>query len=150
MRSLLLSTALVLSFAGADALAAGDFGSAEEAKAMLERAVAAVQEDKDAALSTFTAGGEGFKDRDLYVFCGDMEGNFTAHGANAALIGQSLKGLEDKAGTPLGETIYAEAIEGEYHVVEYMWPRPGETDPSQKASYVTKVADQVCAVGYYR
>jgi hypothetical protein len=31
-----------------------------------------------------------------------------------------------------------------------MWPRPGATEPVQKVSYVTKVGDQVCAVGYYK
>jgi hypothetical protein len=31
-----------------------------------------------------------------------------------------------------------------------MWPRPGTTDPVQKVSFVTKVGDQVCAVGYYK
>jgi hypothetical protein len=31
-----------------------------------------------------------------------------------------------------------------------MWPRPGGTDPVQKVSFVTKVGDQVCAVGYYK
>jgi hypothetical protein len=31
-----------------------------------------------------------------------------------------------------------------------MWPRPGTTDPVQKISYVTKIGDQVCAVGYYK
>ena len=46
--------------------------------------------------------------------------------------------------------MYAVAVEGEFSVVEYVWPRPGETEPVQKASYVTKVADQVCGVGYYK
>src|SRR4029077_16715611 len=48
---------------------AADFGTAEEAKAMLERAVAAVKEDKAKALDMFQKGEGGFKDRDLYVWC---------------------------------------------------------------------------------
>ncbi|MGA8435874.1 MAG: hypothetical protein WB713_14015 [Methyloceanibacter sp.] len=48
---------------------AADFGTAEEAKAMLERAVAAVKEDKAKALDMFNNGDGGFKDRDLYVWC---------------------------------------------------------------------------------
>jgi hypothetical protein len=51
------------------AAAAADFGTAEEAKAMLERAVAAVKEDKARALDMFNKGEGGFKDRDLYVWC---------------------------------------------------------------------------------
>ena len=48
---------------------AAEYGTADEAKAMLERAVAAVKEDKAKALDMFNKGEGGFKDRDLYVFC---------------------------------------------------------------------------------
>jgi hypothetical protein len=48
---------------------AAEFGTAEEAKAMLEKAVAAVKEDKAKALDMFNKGEGGFKDRDLYVWC---------------------------------------------------------------------------------
>ena len=126
---------------------AGSFGTSEEAKAMLERAVAALKADKDGALAKFTKGEGGFKDRDLYPFCGGPDGNFTAH---PKLLGKSLKDLKDKAGKPLGQEIYASAKEGKITEVSYMWPRPDGTEPVQKISYVTKVGDQVCAVGYYK
>ena len=73
--SLVLPFGLLLG-AGA-ALAAEEYGTPEEAKAMLERAVQAVKEDKEQALQQFTAGGEGFKEKDLYVYCGGPEGQFT-------------------------------------------------------------------------
>ena len=126
---------------------AADFGTAAEAKAMLEKAVAAVKADKADALAKFAKGEAGFKDRDLYPFCGGPDGNFTAH---PSLTGKSLKGLMDKAGKPLGEEIYAKASEGAINEVSYMWPRPGTTEPVQKVTFVTKVDDQVCAVGYYK
>ena len=129
------------------AMASGDHGTAEEAKAMLEKVVAAVQTDEAAALSAFTKGDDGFKDRDLYPYCGGADGNFTAH---PSLVGKSLKDLKDKAGKPLGEEIYATAKEGEIGEVAYMWPRPGATEPVGKVVYVTKIGDQVCAVGYYK
>src|SRR6516162_9801726 len=44
-------------------------GTAAEAKAMLDRAVAAVKADKTKALDTFNKGEGGFLDRDLYPFC---------------------------------------------------------------------------------
>jgi signal transduction histidine kinase len=126
---------------------AASFGTAAEAKAMLERAAAAVKADKADALAKFTKGEGGFKDRDLYPFCGGLDGNFTAH---PSLVGKSLKDLKDKAGKALGQEIYAVAKEGEISEVSYMWPRPGTTEPVQKVSYVTKAGDQVCAVGYYK
>ncbi len=126
---------------------AGDFGTADEAKSMLEKAVAAVKANKAEALAQFVTGEGGFKDRDLYPFCGGPDGNFTAH---PSLVGKSLKDLKDKAGKALGEDIYATAQEGAIGEVTYMWPRPGTTEPVQKISFVTKVDDQVCAVGYYK
>ena len=139
--------AAMLLGAAATALAAAEFGTAAEAKAMLEKAVAALKADKAKALSEFAKGEGGFKDRDLYVFCGGPDGKFTAH---PKLMGQSLKDLKDKTGKPLGEEIYKAAKEGHISEVSYMWPRPGTTEPVQKVSFVTKVGDQVCAVGYYK
>ena len=126
--------------------AQAQFGTAAEAKVMLEKAVAAVKADKAKALAMFAKGEGGFKDRDLYPFCGGPDGNFTAH---PTLTGKSLKELNDKAGKALGAEMYKVAQEGKVSEVSYMWPRPGQTEPVQKVSYVTKVGDQVCAVGYY-
>jgi signal transduction histidine kinase len=127
--------------------AADSFGTSAEAKAMLEKAVVAIKANKAEALAKFAKGEGGFKDRDLYPFCGGPDGNFTAH---PTLVGKSLKDLKDKAGKALGQEIYATAKEGVIGEVTYMWARPGTTDPVQKVSYVTKVSDQVCAVGYYK
>lgn len=46
---------------------AGKFGTAQEARAMLDRAVAAIKQDKTKALAMSNSGEGGFKDRDLYV-----------------------------------------------------------------------------------
>jgi signal transduction histidine kinase len=126
---------------------AGSFGTADEAKAMLERAVSALKANKTEALAKFTKGEGGFKDRDLYPFCGGPDGTFTAH---PKLVGKSLKDLKDKSGKTLGQDIYAIAKEGVISEVSYMWPRPDSTEPVQKVSFVTRVDDQVCAVGYYK
>ncbi len=127
--------------------AQAQYGTAAEAKAMLEKAVGALKANKAKALAEFTKGEGGFKDRDLYPFCGGPDGNFTAH---PSLTGKSLKDLKDKAGKPLGAEMYKVATEGKISEVSYMWPRPGQTEPVQKVSYVTKAGDQVCAVGYYK
>ena len=144
MRALLTIAASAL-LAGA-ALAQAQFGTAAEAKAMLDRAFTAVKADKAKALDNFTKGEAGFKDRDLYPFCGGPDGKFTAH---PTLAGQSMRDLKDKAGKAIGEEFY-KAQDGKVDEVAYMWPRPGATDPVQKSTYVTKVGDQVCAVGYYK
>jgi signal transduction histidine kinase len=127
--------------------AAGEFGTSAEAKAMLDKAVTAVKANKADALAKFAKGEGGFKDRDLYPFCGGADGNFTAH---PALNGKSMKELKDKTGKAIGEEMYKTASEGKVTEVDYLWPRPGATDPVPKVTYVTKVGDQVCGVGYYK
>ena len=138
----------VIFLVGAPAYAQ-EYGTPAEAKAMLEKAVAALKADQAKALQMFTKGEGGFKEKDLYPYCGGPDGNFTAH---PTLVGKSLKDLMDKATPPkpLGQEVYAAAQSGKISEVSYMWPRPGSTDPVQKVAYVTKVGDQVCAVGYYK
>ena len=126
---------------------AAEFGTAAEAKAMLEKAVTAVKADKAKALAAFNSGAEGFKAKDLYVFCGGPDGNFTAH---PSLVGKSMKDLKDKNGKPIGEEFYKAAQEGKLAEVSYMWPRPGEEKLSEKVTYFTKAGDQVCGVGYFK
>ena len=126
---------------------ATEYGTPAEAKAMLERVVAALKADQAKALEMFTRGEGGFREKDLYPFCGGPDGKFTAH---PKLIGQSMKDVKDKTGFAIGEELYKAAKEGEFTEVSYQWPRPNETEPVQKVSFVTKVGDQVCAVGYYK
>ncbi len=141
-----LVVAAVLMVAAGVASAA-EFGSREQAKAMLERAIAVLKADKERALDLFTSGDGGFIDRDLYVFCGGPDGMLTAH---PYFMGINLKMFKDKTGMAVGEEVYASAKEGEVSEISYKWLQPGGGDAQvDKVSFYTKVADQVCGVGFY-
>src|SRR2546425_9708829 len=56
-----------------------EFGTAAEAKAMLEKTVAAIKADKAKALAMINKGEGGFRDRDLYPACSGLDGKVTAH-----------------------------------------------------------------------
>jgi signal transduction histidine kinase len=128
--------------------AQAQFGTEAEAKAMLNRAVAAVKENKEKALETFNKGEGGFKDRDLYVFCANAsDGTLTAH---PYLKGEHLQDIVGKKGYPLGQEIMRTATEGKIDQVSYWWPRPGSDKALEKHSFYTKVGDQNCGVGYYK
>jgi hypothetical protein len=135
------------------AFAQSQLGTADEAKAMLTKAVAAVKADQAVALAMFNKGEGGFKDRDLYTFCfriGDGKGVATPIAVPA---GTDLRTLKDPTGKAFGLETYAAAQkpEGQITVVDYMFPKPGTTAPAvPKVSFVTKVADLVCGVGYYK
>lgn len=150
MRKFLTALALpVLLIAGlTSAHATEEKGTSAEAKAMLEKAVVELKADKEKALEMFTNLEDGFKEKDLYVYCGGPDGNFSAH---YKLVGKSLKGLKDKSGKAFGEEIYEVAEPGQISEVEYEWYRPGsESELVEKVAYVTQVDDQICAVGYYK
>ncbi len=126
---------------------AHEFGTREQAEAMLERAIAVLKADKERALDLFTSGDGGFIDRDLYVFCGGPDGMLTAH---PYFMGINLKMFKDKTGMAVGEEVYASAKEGEVSEISYKWLQPGGGDEQvDKVSFYTKVADQVCGVGFY-
>ena len=132
----------------AASIQAAQSGTADEAKAMLDRAVAAVKADKTKALDIFNKGKGGFRDRDLYVFCANASDSIeTAHPTHK---GAKLKDIKDVKGFAFGEEIMQKATEGKISEVTYWWPRPGSDKPLEKTSFYTKVGDQICGVGYYK
>ena len=143
-------TAIALSVA-ATTLYAQTMGTAPEAKAMLEKAIAALKADKAAALAKFPKPDGGFRDRDLYVFCfNTADGKFTAH-TNEKLMGTDIRALKDPDGLPLGQNIFDGVKEGAISTVDYKFPKPGTTTPAvPKQSFIIKVSDQGCGVGYYK
>jgi len=139
---------IVLVLLTAPSASAAQFGTAEEAKAMLERAVAAVKEDKAKALDMFQNGEGGFKDRDIYVWCANASDSIlTAHPTNK---GKELREIEGKHGAPFGQEIMQDAAEGTIKEVTYWWPRPSSDKPLEKTTFYTKAGDQICGVGFYK
>ena len=124
-------------------------GTAAEAKAMLDKAVAAVKADKAKAITSFNAGTDGFKDRDLYPFCFNISDGVT-QAAPPSVRGKDVRTLKDATGKGFGEDIYKAVQEGKINEVSYNFPKPGATEPSPKVSFVTKVGDLGCGVGYYK
>ena len=131
-------------------------GTADEAKAMLMKAVAAVKADKTKALDMFNKGEGGFLDRDLYVFCTNLsDGKLVAVGNPNAkqLLGTDARTIKDATGKPFGAEQFAamQKPEGEITEVSYMFPRPGaDKTPVPKVSLVTRVGDLGCGSGYYK
>jgi len=126
-------------------------GTAAEAKAMLEKGVAALKANEADALAKFPKTDGGFRDRDLYIYCFNAtDGKFTAH-VNPALMGTDVRALKDaKDGAALGQKIFDSVKEGSFATVAYNFPKPGTTDPVPKEAFVTKVGNQGCGVGFYK
>ena len=129
---------------------AQQYGTPADAKAMFEKAVAALKADKAKAIEMFNKGEGGFRDRDLYVFCFDAKtGIFNAQVVKS-LLGTDIRLVKEKDGSPLGQKIFDAVNEGAINTVQYNFPRPGSDVPVAKESFVTAVANQACGVGYYK
>ena len=55
-----------------------DFGSPKDSLMMLQRVIGAMRTDEAKALQLFNEGAPGFRKADLYPYCGDASGMFTA------------------------------------------------------------------------
>jgi signal transduction histidine kinase len=148
--ALLAPFALLL---GAAFAVAQQAGTATEARAMLGRAVVALKTNEAAALAAFNdKSNNDFHYRDLYVFCFDMTtGKFNAH-ANPALMGRDSRTIK-LGGEPLGQRIFdviKNAPEGTVGTVDYKFPKPGTTEPVPKESYVARIGNEGCGVGFYK
>jgi hypothetical protein len=105
----IIGTLVSVCVAAGAAFAQAPYGTAEEAKAMLLKAVAAVKADKAKALEMFNKGEGGFLDRDLYPFCANASDGVLLAVANPngkQNLGKDGRGLKDATGKPFDQEIY--------------------------------------------
>ena len=156
IRSFIVAAASAAVLALSATAFAADHGTADEAKAMLMKAVAALKADKAKTLELINKGEGGFLDRDLYVFCANVsDGKVVALGNPNAkqLIGVDTRTQKDANGKAFGQELYDayQKPEGQITEVSYMFVRPGpDKTPAPKVSFATKVGDLGCGVGYYK
>ena len=128
-----------------------DIGTEEEATNMLERAVNLINYNKIYALNIFTERTGGFDFKDLYPFCADNSGILTGHPFN---VGFDLLTFIDSDGKNVGKEFLQVAQVGKINKVTFKITYPKDTIKTkdkeyEKTALVTKVGDQICAVGYH-
>ena len=124
---------------------------AEQARAMLDKAVALVR--KSGGKSAFKAFNDpqgGFVIDDEYVFAIGLEdGKYRASGAAPSLVGVDVRELNDAAGKPLFRDMIALAKQKGSGSVEYMWRNPATNAVETKHSLIQRVGAVLLGVGYY-
>jgi len=65
-----------------------------------------------------------------------------------ALVSAVVLAAGLQAGTAFGAEMFKVAEVGKVKQVSYLWPKPGSSVAVEKVSYVTRVGDPVCGVGY--
>jgi hypothetical protein len=151
MKKLLLVTV----FAAIPSAAFAQQGTAQDAKAMLEKTAAAIKADRELTLNQISRGEGGFKQGDIYPFCTRLsDGKALASPPITVPIGADVRHLTDTTGKDFGVEMFAAWAkpEGVITTVNYQFPKPGTSAPSfPKQSFLMKVApDLGCGVGYYK
>jgi hypothetical protein len=143
--------ALVLAWSTTLVLAQ-QLGTANQARAMLDRAIAALKSNEVTALNAFNdQNNKQFHDRDLYVFCFNMsDGKVTSYSA-PFLIGADVRTFT-LVNDPIGQRAYdvvRTVPEGKIAILQYKLPKPGTIEPATKLSFETRIGNQGCGVTYY-
>ena len=120
----------------------------------VEQAAAIIRDQGPAACSTFSR--REWMDGDYYIFVNNADTNVTVcQPVRPEMVGQDQSNLQDPTGKYIIREMLAAATGPEGRGwVEYMWPRPGQTDPSKKIAYVVSVngpdgVKYVVGSGYY-
>ncbi len=130
---------------------AGDKGSADEAKALIEKAAAYVKANgKEKAFGEFTDRKGKFVDRDLYIFVNDLTGKTMAHGGNAKLVGKDMSNLQDAKGEYFIRKMNELAKIKGSGWVDYFWTNPVTKNIEPKSTYVLKMDDFYLGCGIYK
>ncbi len=131
---------------------ASDRGSADEAVAMVKKAIAYMKENgKDKAFAEFgNLGNTTFHDRDLYIFVYDLNGNNVAHGNNPKMVGKNLLEMKDHDGKYIIRGFIDVANSKGKGWVDYKWPNPVTKAVEQKSGYIEKVDNLIVGSGIYK
>jgi cytochrome c len=133
------------------AATAASNGTADEAKAMVEKAEKLLSaEGSEKAFLVFDDPAGPFVDRDLYVFVLNLEGTTVANAVNKALIGKSLLNLKDADGRAFIQDMLAVAKDKGEGWVDYKWPNPTTKKVEGKSSFVKKVGEFIVGAGIYK
>ncbi|WP_420473355.1 cache domain-containing protein [Noviherbaspirillum sp. ST9] len=146
-----ITTAMLALLIHASATAA-DRGSADEAVAMVKKAIAYMKENgKEKAFAEFgNPGNAAFHDRDLYIFVYDLNGNSVAHGNNPKMVGKNLLEMKDHDGKFIIKGFIDVANAKGKGWVDYKWPNPVTKAVEQKSGYVEKVDNLIVGSGVYK
>lgn len=80
-----------------------------------------------------------FLAKDAYVFVIDPQGTDVVNPAFRNLEGRNLRDVQDALGKFLIRDMFSVVQTNGSGWVDYMWPKPGESVPTQKSAYVMKV-----------
>jgi methyl-accepting chemotaxis protein len=138
-----------LSIAGCARASGPGSEEAKQVEALVDKAAALIEAKGDAAFDEFRTKGSEWYRGETYIFVDDMHGTVLVNPASPGLEGTNLVDLKDFNGEAFVREMTQMLEDKESGWIEYMWPKPGETEPSKKMGYVKRVqlGDRTLIVG---
>lgn len=152
----LFMAALILSAISGISFATENKATVAECIEMSKKAAEMILQDEDAAIAEISKKNGKFVWKDSYVFVMDLKGKMLAHPMMPGLMKmKSLLSTPDKNPKEpkmlFVEFVVMAGTQGEGWV-EYMWPKPGKTEPSIKETYIYRIpgTSMFTGAGIYR
>jgi signal transduction histidine kinase len=112
---------------------------AKQVEAMVEKAAALIDKNGKAAFAEFRKQDSEWFHGTTYLFAYDLKGNVLLNPAFPKREGTNVAGQKDAKGKLFHDEIIKTAQLKGSGWVNYMFPKPGQTEPSQKWAYVKKI-----------
>jgi uncharacterized protein len=150
-RSFVASLTIALFAASAFTANAAQFGTRDEAVALVKR----VQDKfkKDGPEATFNAVNAGqFNDRDLYPFIHTIDGTLhVANGAFPGIRGKNLHDMRDQDGKFTTQDFMRIATTAPYHGwSDFRWRNPKTGTIDEKSAWIERMGEYLIGVGIYK
>jgi cytochrome c len=112
---------------------------AKQVEALVTKAAALIDDKGKAALEDFRKKDSAWFHGDMYLFVYDMNANVLLNPAFPQRERTNVSGQKDAKGKLFHNEIIKTADTKGSGWVDYMFPKPGQTEPSQKWTFVKKV-----------
>jgi cytochrome c len=112
---------------------------AKHVEALVNAAATLIDTEGEAAFADFRKKDSVWYHGDTYLFVYDLKANVLLNPAFPQREGTNVDGQKDANGKPFHNAMIEVAETKGTGWVDYMFPKPGQTDPSQKWTYVKKV-----------
>lgn len=150
MKSVLLALAAMVSFTAALSLnaSAAEFGSADEAVAMVHQAVAYLHDNgRDQLIVEANKSKGRFVDRDLYIVIHDMQGKALANPVLPRMVGADISGVKDVDGKAFIHDRLVMLKTADKGWIDFKWPNSLTQKIEHRSVYFERVGDLVFACG---
>ena len=148
MKKLINALFLLIALVTSAVTQAADFGSADEAVAMVKKAVAYLDKNgEEKAIAEFNNRAGMFVDRDLYIVVHDMQGKVLANSALPRMVGKNIMDLKDADGKAFIRERIKMLATANSGWIDFKWPNSVSKEIEGRSVYFAKDKNLVLTCG---